>query len=1027
MNEGVAIRRFLDRLRRLLAAAAAAAALLRLGAVASVALLLNTLVVERLSSWPWAAFALAAGGHLCVLFAAAGLLLALARRPSRAAAARRVQAVEPELRDDVASSLALEPLLAAPVAGISSPLVAALVGSTGERLAAADPRRFVSWRALRAGALLCAAGAVALAAVAAAIGIPGTAARGLVDPRAYWPLGRLVLAVEPGDTRVTSGDDLTVSVRASGGRPAGVMIGYAGAPGEGLVQMERAPDGRWLWRFAAVTGEFTYRAVAGGAASPWYRVRVAARPAAGNFEVRYTYPAYSGLPSRTVSGAGELEALKGTTAEIGFTSNVEAARAALVLGGSRVAALPSGERRYRAALYLDGAPAYRIELATADGVDNGGGPEYAVRYLPDAAPTVEITEPVGELDGDPRGTVAVRYRCADDYGISRLTFVARSAAGERRLPLPLAAGARSAGGEYEWDLAPLAAEPGEVVTGFVEAADNDTISGPKLGASAVVRVRIADPREKREQSRESMEKLADELLQLLGEELDVQARYRELEQRDPGEPFPWPAAEEAAARQQSARETAAKAEERAARIAAEMDRDPGARDESVYQAELLHQGIAELRERLLAPMQEMAAGLQPDGASQEEARQKAGYLAATAEQAARKAEDLALLADAMKRERGLAAAEDGSQDMAGAEQKLLESLERLTPGDRAAAEQVLKQLAQIEQALRDLAEMLQGQNQALPEEFLNSDALKDLDLNEMLAGLEQVRERLKRGDIAGAQQAARELAKQLSALRDRLRQAEDELDEKAAQALEKLTGGSFPKMQSLAERQRSLLDRTEALEGQVGPRLEQALRELARSRSQAAPPTEPELLTPEERGRSEALAQEQESLRRGAADLGREVAELRRALPFLPPTVGATLEEAAGQMAGAGAQLGRREAALALSPERGALAALQRARDQTAKAIDEMAQMQQMKRGGGGPPGLSIPGGSRPGDSGGGPRGRRRSGGRRGTDMRNFVIPGRQDHRVPKIFREELMKSLQDGYPAPYEERIKDYYQRISE
>jgi hypothetical protein len=57
----------------------------------------------------------------------------------------------------------------------------------------------------------------------------------------------------------------------------------------------------------------------------------------------------------------------------------------------------------------------------------------------------------------------------------------------------------------------------------------------------------------------------------------------------------------------------------------------------------------------------------------------------------------------------------------------------------------------------------------------------------------------------------------------------------------------------------------------------------------------------------------------------------------------------------------------------------------------------------------------------------RRSGGRRGTDTRPFLIPGRQDHRVPKVFREEIMKSLRDGYPAQYEERIKDYYQRIAE
>jgi hypothetical protein len=111
-----------------------------------------------------------------------------------------------------------------------------------------------------------------------------------------------------------------------------------------------------------------------------------------------------------------------------------------------------------------------------------------------------------------------------------------------------------------------------------------------------------------------------------------------------------------------------------------------------------------------------------------------------------------------------------------------------------------------------------------------------------------------------------------------------------------------------------------------------------------------------------------------------------------------------------------------------ALAALERANNQAKKSLDDLAQMQQMREGSSGMPmgigarsSLSGPGSSS--DAGR----RRRSGGRRGTDVRNFVIPGRQDHQVPKLYREEIMKSLRDGYPLPYEERIKDYYQRIAE
>ncbi len=133
-------------------------------------------------------------------------------------------------------------------------------------------------------------------------------------------------------------------------------------------------------------------------------------------------------------------------------------------------------------------------------------------------------------------------------------------------------------------------------------------------------------------------------------------------------------------------------------------------------------------------------------------------------------------------------------------------------------------------------------------------------------------------------------------------------------------------------------------------------------------------------------------------------------------------------MGEAGELLERHEPARSLPPERAALAALQRARDRATKSLDEMTQMQGMRQEGpGNQMGMGSPGFSRPGGSSSDSARSRRSGGRRGTDVRNFLIPGREEHRVPKIFREEIMKSLSDGYPAHYEERIKGYYQRIAE
>jgi len=47
--------------------------------------------------------------------------------------------------------------------------------------------------------------------------------------------------------------------------------------------------------------------------------------------------------------------------------------------------------------------------------------------------------------------------------------------------------------------------------------------------------------------------------------------------------------------------------------------------------------------------------------------------------------------------------------------------------------------------------------------------------------------------------------------------------------------------------------------------------------------------------------------------------------------------------------------------------------------------------------------------------------------VRSFALPGREDYRPPRLFREEIIRSLRDGYPAQYEQRIRDYYQRIAE
>jgi hypothetical protein len=355
--------------------------------------------------------------------------IALAR-PSRRAAALRVQAVEPSLRNDVESSLELAPLLQAPAPGVSAPLVGALVATTGDRLEFAAARRFASWRSVRSGALLLAVAFVPLCARLTAASHNRGA--GADRPARAWPPASCI-AVEPGTrahrprrSTCASGWGATMESRSS-------IRGMGRERGGGSTRRVSGPA--LVARLAISPTGCRERNPAHGTASGSTRggeLRDALHLSARN------------LPSRTTAGTGEVEA-EGDLGRNHAPTSADVAEASIVFGANRVPVRPAGERLHRAVLYLNGESSYRVELQDAGGLTNGAGQEYPVRYLPDAPPIVEITEPTGEIEGDPRGMVAVRYRAADDYGLSRLALVSSSSAGERRLPR-FCRGARGAGG-----------------------------------------------------------------------------------------------------------------------------------------------------------------------------------------------------------------------------------------------------------------------------------------------------------------------------------------------------------------------------------------------------------------------------------------------------------------------------------------------------------------------------------------------------------------------------------------------------
>jgi len=54
-------------------------------------------------------------------------------------------------------------------------------------------------------------------------------------------------------------------------------------------------------------------------------------------------------------------------------------------------------------------------------------------------------------------------------------------------------------------------------------------------------------------------------------------------------------------------------------------------------------------------------------------------------------------------------------------------------------------------------------------------------------------------------------------------------------------------------------------------------------------------------------------------------------------------------------------------------------------------------------------------------------GGLSGLDTEKFKLPGKEDYRVPRRYREEILESLKQGVPDQFKDQIENYFKDLSQ
>lgn len=234
------------------------------------------------------------------------------------------------------------------------------------------------------------------------------------------------ISVAPGSVTIARGTDQMVSAVLGGFQAADASVFTRSGPDEpfqrlSMVQMD---DGTFSVLLLGLAERTEYYVESTGVRSPTFAIDVADLPYVGQLDLVYRFPAYTGLPPRTVVDGGDVVALPGTVVEVRITPTLPSPGGRLVLDsvagtdltaeadGTLVGSFTVKERGF-----------YSVELARESGAMVPASPEYAIDVLTDQAPSIRFSKPGRDTPASPIEEVYLELSANDDYGVGDLRLL----------------------------------------------------------------------------------------------------------------------------------------------------------------------------------------------------------------------------------------------------------------------------------------------------------------------------------------------------------------------------------------------------------------------------------------------------------------------------------------------------------------------------------------------------------------------------------------------------------------------------
>jgi hypothetical protein len=359
----------------------------------------------------------------------------------------------------------------------------------------------------------------------------------------------MAIRITPGDVEVARGSDQLIQAQLLGFDSPDVRL-YLQPEASNQWNpsaMEPDPHGSgFRYLLIDVQSPLRYYVESKGVHSRICSIGVLDQARVASIDLTYNFPAYTQMAPQVVQGEGDISALKGTRVDLKIHLSGPAPSARLLFDNRSTLDLArTGTGDFSGSFALERSGSYVVQIADNGGKTHPGSPEYEMEALEDAPPKVTITRPMRDVRATSVEEVFSEIEADDDIGMGKLELH-YSVNGDPEKTVHLYSGkppALSVTGSHTFFLEEFGLQPGDVISYYGKAWDNNNVTGPGVSSSDMYFIQVRPFEQKYVQSQqgstpgggqggEGQEALSNQQKQIISATFKL---IREKERMDPKE------------------------------------------------------------------------------------------------------------------------------------------------------------------------------------------------------------------------------------------------------------------------------------------------------------------------------------------------------------------------------------------------------------------------------------------------------------------------------------------------------------